>query len=126
MKGAREYSQLFETGQYDRLYITSSSHARGYTFRIQVLPKGEKALPNGSGNICLNKDAVEVYGILGGRPGWSEFYGWKHEGPWQSDFEALVLQRKSELEVKKNVQAAQHAEREKELLNRERELLASY
>ena len=126
MKGAREYSQLFKTGQYGRLYITSSSHARGNTFRIQVLPKGEEAQPNGDNNICLNKDAVEVYGVIGGNPGWTEFYGWKYEGPWQSDFEAMVLQRKAELETEQHVQATQQAEREKELLNRERELLASY
>ena len=126
MKGAREYSQLFKTGQYGRLYITSSSHARGNTFRIQVLPKGEEALPNGGNNVCLNKDAVEVYGIIGGNPGWTEFYGWKHEGPWKSDFDAMVLQRKSEIETERNVQAISLAESEKELLNREHELLASY
>jgi len=126
MKGAREYSQLFKTGQYGRLYITSSSHARGNTFRIQVLPKGEEALPNGDNNVCLNKDAVEVYGVIGGNPGWTEFYGWKHEGPWQSDFDAMVLQRKSEIETERNVQAISLAESEKELLNREHELLASY
>lgn len=74
MKGAREYSLLFETGQYGRLYITSGSHARGKTFHIQVLPKDELAIPNGDNNACLNEDAVEVYGIIGGNPGWTEYY----------------------------------------------------
>jgi len=29
MNGAREFAYLFETGQYDRFYIVSGSHARG-------------------------------------------------------------------------------------------------
>ena len=63
MKGT-EKAHLFKTGQYGRLYITSGSHARGNTLRIQVLPEGEIAIPNGSGNTCLNKDAVIVYDVI--------------------------------------------------------------
>ena len=90
MKGARGYAGLFETGQYGKLYIVSGSHARGKTFHIQVLPEGERAISNGAGNLCVNENAVEVYGIVGGQPGWTEYYGWKHEGPWQDDFKAEV------------------------------------
>ena len=119
MEGAREYAELFETGQYGRLYITSSSHARGKTFHIQVLPKGEKAKPNGDNNICLNKGAVEVYGVIGGNPGWTEFYGWKHEGPWQSDFEQMIIKRKDEINNEQITQANLRCKREKEALERE-------
>lgn len=97
MKGARHYAQLFETGQYGRLYITSGSHARGLTFRIQVLPQGEQAKGNGRNNLCLNPDAVEVYGIISGNPGWTEEYGWKYRGPWIEDFQDLVVKQKRKL-----------------------------
>lgn len=96
MNGARQYAQIFKTGQYGRLYIVSSQHARGKTFRIQVLPKDEKAMPNGEGNLCLNENAVEVYGIIEGQPGWSESYGWLHMGPWQQDFYKLAAERDAE------------------------------
>lgn len=91
MEGAREYAELFTTGQYGKLYIVSGDHARGRTFRIQVLPAGEKAIPNGESNLCLNNDAVLVYGERGGRLGWTEYYGWIHKGTWEADFERLVL-----------------------------------
>jgi len=90
MFGAREFAKLFKTGQYGRFYIVSGNHARGRTFRIQILPEGESAIPNGENNLCLNKNAVEVYGITGGHPGWSETYGWLHKGPWQEDFHKLA------------------------------------
>jgi hypothetical protein len=123
MKGANEYSKLFSTGQYGRLYIVSGSHARGRTFHIQILPTGEKAEENGENNLCLNFNAVEVYGILGGQPGWSEYYGWIYTGPWQKDFEKLVETRKKEIATeqihlklhKKNVEKAKN-ERIKKLL----------
>ncbi len=98
MKGAREYAKYFCTGQYGRLYITSGYHARGKTFHIQVLPEGEEAISNGSNNLCLNENAVEVYGIIGGNPGWTEAYGWLHQGKWQADFYELLEQKKQEKE----------------------------
>jgi DNA-binding XRE family transcriptional regulator len=96
MKGT-EKAHLFKTGQYGRLYITSGSHARGRTLRIQVLPEGEKALPNGSGNECLNKNAVTVYDAISGQRGWTEVYGWLHEGKWQDDFRKLVVDAEKEI-----------------------------
>lgn len=94
MKGADEYAKLFETGQRGRLYIVSYSHARGPCFHIFVLPDGEKAIPNGTSNAPLNKNGVEVYGITGGHPGWTETYGWLHHGKWVDDFDTLVGEAK--------------------------------
>jgi hypothetical protein len=69
MNGAREYATLFPGNtQVGRLALISGSHARGSTFRIYVLPEGEVMSENGRGNPPLNKDAVEVYGIVGGSP----------------------------------------------------------
>ncbi len=91
MKGAREFAELFKSGQYGRLYITAGGHARGSTFHIQVLPEGEKAVANSSNNLCTNADAVEVYGVVAGNPGWTEEYGWLLTGLWCSDFESMCL-----------------------------------
>jgi hypothetical protein len=126
MKGARKYAKLFKTGQYEQLYITSSSHARGMTFRIQVLPKDEKAEPNGSANQCLNSNAIEVYGVISGNPGWTEEYGWKHEGKWQEDFEKLVRSKEMELEAKEKMNQATTEEKAKEERERTKALLGAY
>lgn len=94
MEGAREYATLFESGQYGGLYIESGHHARGYTLQIYVLPLESTDKP-------ILSLAVKVYGIIGGQPGWSERYGWLHQGPWQEDFYNLVAGRKLQLKQKK-------------------------
>jgi hypothetical protein len=109
---------MFSTGQYGRLYLVSGCHARGKTFRLYVLPEGEAALSNGPSNGPLNADAVEVYGVTGGHPGWTETYGWLHHGKWEQDFAALVKMRRAhlaaavELRDKENAYAAE-AERQR-------------
>ena len=126
MNGAREYAKMFTTGQYGKLYITSGSHARGYTFSIQILPENEIAIPNGNQNVCINKNAVEVYGVIGGNPGWTESYGWIHKGMWVSDFEKLVEEKEREIQLsdakKQELKAKSIMDREKEIS----ELLKSY
>lgn len=98
MKGADEYCRLFtKAEQYGRLYLLPHYHARGKTFNIYVLPDGEDVIPNGGMNPPLNKDAVEVYGIVSGQPGWTEEYGWLHKGPWQEDFKMICENREREL-----------------------------
>lgn len=125
MKGARGYAELFETGQYGRLYIVSSYHARGKTFRIFVLPEGEDAIPNGP-NAPLNKDKVEVYGVVDGNPGWSETYGWKHFGKWQDDFQLLVTQRLFEKSEGEAITKLRIWEAEQNEKNRQQQLLSTY
>lgn len=90
MKSADDYCSVFEkTHQIDNLYFVVSSHARGKTFHIFILPQGEAVNPNGSRNPPLNPNAVEVYGIVSGQPGWTESYGWLHRGPWESDVQKI-------------------------------------
>ena len=126
MRGAREYANMFKTGQYGRLYIVSGSHARGKTFHIFVLPAGETAIGNGPNNASLNKDAVEVYGIISGQPGWTENYGWIHEGRWIDDFSNLCAVRKCDLEnIEADIQRGL-SERDKLTTLRKLELLATY
>jgi hypothetical protein len=75
MTGAREYAQLFESGKYGNFRIESGKHARGYEFHVFI---------------CTPEGEAEVYGILGGQPGWTEYYGWLYHGPWEYDFKKLV------------------------------------
>ena len=116
MIGADKYCKLFKSPkQFGRLYVVPGSHARGATFRIYVLPRGENAIKNGP-NAPLNIDAVEVYGIIGGQPGWTESYGWLHEGSWQKDFEAVCEIQKKMIRIAKEeaLAAATKRQREKE------------
>jgi hypothetical protein len=78
---------LFKTGQYDKLYITVSDYRGTPTIRIQVLPKDEEAKSNGSPNMCLNENAVIVYGQIEEN---STDYAWTHQGKWQDDFYKMV------------------------------------
>jgi hypothetical protein len=125
MQGAREFARLFRTGQYGRLYFVSQSHARGETFRIFVLPAGENPIPNGP-NAPLNKNAIEVYGIVSGQPGWTEKYGWLHRGPWQDDFHKIVENRKIEIFADLEEKEKIRAELEEETAQRVSALLAAY
>lgn len=126
MIGAREYANLFTTGQYGRFYFVSGSHARGKTFHIYLLPEGEEAIPNRGDNPPLNKDCVEIYGIIGGNPGWTEVYGWLHEGKWQLDFERMVAEIKRILEDKKETNKRVLKQKKKEENERIRNLLSDY
>ena len=93
MQGARKYAEMFSSGQHGRLYLVSGQHARGRTFHIWVLPSAEPV----AGMPWLVKDAVEVYGITSGQPGWTETYGWLHKGRWEQDFDELVQIRLAEI-----------------------------
>ena len=93
MKWAREYATIFRSGQYGKLYLSSGEHARGKTFHIWALPSDT----NITRTPWYNKDAVEVYGILGGQPGWTEYYGWLHRGKWEQDFAELLEKRRVEI-----------------------------
>jgi len=125
MKGA-EKAHLFKTGQYGRLYITSGSHARGNTLRIQVLPEGEIAIPNGRNNVCLNKDAVMVYDAVSGQLGWTETYGWLHKGKWQDDFRKLVVDAEKKIEYLRKQSEKSKAEKQKQEEERLSKLLSNY
>lgn len=125
MQGANEYATIFSTGQYGRLYLSSHYHARGKTFHIYVLPEGEAALPNGP-NRPLNNDAVEVYGITGGRPGWTEAYGWLYRGKWEQDFAALVETRRAEIAAGVARREQEKADAEAAERQRKADLLAAY
>ena len=122
MKGAKEYAKLLKTGQYGRLYVLSDRHARGLTFRIFVLPKGEKAVIKYKSNPPCN--AVEVYGATNGQLGWTEEYGWLYWGKWQKDFMELIenARREQIIEGEKRKICITRKDKEKE---KEKQLLLS-
>ena len=126
MNGANEYARLFDTGQHGRLYFVSGHHARGLTFKIYVLPKDEKAIPNGEQNAPLNDNAVCVYGELGGQPGWTEYYGWIEKGPWQEDFYKIVEVRKAEIAESKKQDEQSRKELDEKRNKEKLELLSTY
>lgn len=121
MNGAREYADIFRSGQHGKLFLASGSHARGRTFHIWVLPDGVK-----TDNPWFEPRAVEVYGVTSGQPGWTETYGWLHEGPWQEDFFALVEKRREEIAVAAAQREQKRAVSEAEVARRKEELLAAY
>lgn len=126
MKGAREYAGLFKTGQYGRLYIEVGKHARGRTFHIFVLPEGIDISLPGPGGRLVGIPSVEVYGIIGGNPGWTESYGWLHEGKWQADFDSLVKAQKAKALAAQDSNDRAKDDEHKADENRTAALLATY
>lgn len=122
MYGAREYASMFNTGQRGRLFLVSGSHARGKTFNIWLLPSEDRIV----GMPWAVKDTVEVYGVVGGQPGWTESYGWLHRGKWEQDFAALVEKRKAEIEEYKAQKEREKANAEEKERARVAQLLSSY
>jgi hypothetical protein len=122
MQGAREYAMMFSSGQRGRLYLVRGEHARGKTFHIWVLPSAELV----EGMPWSVKDAVEVYGITGGQPGWTETYGWLHRGKWEQDFSELVKMRQSEIAIDVAQRDKEKADLEAEDIKRKAMLLATY
>ena len=103
---------LFETEQIGQFYVVHGQHARGDTFEIQILPKGVKAVANGKGNLCLNSEAVLVYGQAGGISGWTDSYGWLIAGPWQASFRDLVKQRAAARHLQKKAESVTEDQRQ--------------
>lgn len=122
MRGAREYAELFGREQHGKLYLVPGSHARGRTFHIYILPSAEPL----DGSVYSCKDAIEVYGIVSGQPGWTESYDWLHRGRWEEDFAKVVSARREELAARENAAHERNvaAQREREL--RTQKLLDSY
>jgi hypothetical protein len=113
---------MFTSGQYGRLYLVCGEHARGKTFHIWVLPTAESV----AGMPWTVKDAVEVYGITGGQPGWTETYGWLHRGKWEQDFAALVASRRADIAAGVARREREKADAEAAERQRKASLLAAY
>jgi len=127
MIGTERFCKVFKKSeQIGRLYVLPHYHARGNTFRIYVLPEGEKVIENCGINPPLNNDAIEVYGVVGGNPGWTERYGWIHDGKWKIDFFYIVEQREEKQNRLKSNEDRYLQDKEKEESARVAALLYAY
>ena len=123
---ANDLCNLFSTGQYGRFYVVSNWD-RDPRFRIQILPEGEVAKPNGKSNLCLNSDAVLVYGHVANEIGnGKKDTDWIYKGKWVDDFGRMVVQARAKIEEDRTV--AQSLALEKQRLENERiqKLLSQY
>ncbi len=124
MKGANEYCEIFRKGQHGRLYLYPSSHARGPTFAIYLLPEG--AVVESGEYPWGIKDHVEVYGMVSGQRGWTETYDWIHRGKWCEDFQTLIDERKKEIAIREEKRAQVQARKDIEAQDKLSGLLKSY
>lgn len=119
MMGADDYCAVFrETEQFGKILLVPSSHARGATFNIYILADGIEYNRKTCESPQYRKDSVEVYGILGGEPGWTEYYGWLHQGKWVKDFRDIYIKRKCKIEqdnINRSKKAKEREEKEKEI-----------
>jgi hypothetical protein len=146
MKGARHYVQTINnaralSGEYKKgrrfidgkLLIELGQHARGYTLRVSVISR-EAAdrlatlSPEEDPMTCFNQgDLVEVFGDLGnGQPGWTEEYGWLHEGPWQADFIQYIERCQQQIAAAEEKRRRESTEAEARRAARVHEVLANY
>ena len=125
MQGAREFATLFaDNKKRGRLCPIAGSHARGKTFHLYIVPEGF-VVPTGMHPAGV-PGAVEVYGITGGQPGWTETYGWLHRGKWEHDFAALVESRRAEIAANNARRAAEDERRKDAERQKIADLLANY
>jgi hypothetical protein len=64
--------------------------------------------------------------MTGGQRGWTETYGWLHEGKWQDDFEALVSDRRAEIEASNAVRSQEASRAKAQDQNRVSDILSAY
>lgn len=127
MNGADEYCSVFrDTEQFGKILVVPSSHARGATFNIYILSDGVEYNKKTCESPQYRKDSVEVYGIIGGSPGWTEYYGWIHKGAWCKDFENIYKKRKSEIEQNNINRLKKIKEREAKEKELKKSLLDNY
>jgi hypothetical protein len=87
MQGAKEYAELFTTGQYGRLYMQADIRTdRRRTFRIWVVPANAQFRDT----ISRIHASVEVFGVVSGANTENETYGWIRRGRWVADVEAMA------------------------------------
>ena len=133
MKGATDYIDVFDRSgirKKGRLLIAPGRHARGFTLEVYVLSKedGELDIPLPSTEQVRKflENAVKVYGIVSGNPGWDEEYGWLHHGKWEEDFEWFVQELRYEKVMKEQNELIQMLVKQKAKQQKEEEFLKTY
>ena len=76
------------TFQYENVVFILSEHARGKTFNIWIYKTKD---------IKDTDEHLEVYGMTGGQPGWTETYGWLCYGTWKDFIEEYMRNIESQV-----------------------------
>lgn len=100
--------------QYENIVFLLMEHARGKTFKIWIYETSDI-------QHYIKDEHLEVYGITGGDPGWTESYGWVKKGAWIDYIEKYfnsLREYKCDCEYKNRVEEQDAAAREQELENR--------
>ena len=118
-----EAAAYLKTGRYGDLYVQIDRHARGKTLHVFVLSEHFNESADAP---QFSQDAVEVYGIICGQPGWTEQYGWIRKGPWVEDFEALVADAKEAIRIKDEKEKAIRQEIAMKKEQYKEQILAAY
>lgn len=80
-------------------------------------------------HICIENESderLEVYGILGGNPGWSEYYGWTKQGPWVKYIENLLDELEREINAKDRCVQSKTEEDKQRQLQAEQEKIKKF
>ncbi|MEC2463761.1 hypothetical protein P9X10_02440 [Bacillus cereus] len=82
---------------HGNLVFVKSTHARGKTFHIFIAEDPTQTHEQ------IRDTALEVYGVTGGQLGWTETYGWIHEGPWVDAVDQYFATLENKLHLSKEL-----------------------
>jgi hypothetical protein len=83
-------------------------------------------LETGKSVYSKTPNVVEIFGVLGGHPGWSEHYGWIHHGKWVDDFQKLVDEKLENNRIQSELDEEIKKQKEEASKNKIKSLLESY
>lgn len=106
-----EYAYRFRKGNVEFIL---SEHARGKTFRIELIDGASR---------------LEVYGVVRGQTGWDEEYGWTRKGTWVKpileylhNLEREIAEYEARLEEKRRAEEAERNRKIEETVDRFNEI----
>ncbi|PHE64431.1 hypothetical protein COF68_06230 [Bacillus toyonensis] len=85
---------------HGNVVFVTSTHARGECFQMFLVED-----PHASDERIKN-EALEVYGVVSGNPGWTEVYDWIHKGEWVEFIENYLRRLETQLQNISNEQRA--------------------
>ena len=125
MQGAREYVDIIQSGvrhgivqnltgygwyKYKNLLMLIGSHARGKTLEISVVDIDKFNTARDIKFYSLNCEKLEVYGVVSGQRGWTEVYGWLHDGRWKDLFGEMLEEIKEKNEEARKLEELKYKE----------------
>ncbi|PGF05175.1 hypothetical protein [Bacillus toyonensis] len=90
---------------HGNLIFVKATHGRGKTFRIFITEDPTQSHEQ------IKETALEVYGVTGGQLGWTETYGWIHEGAWVDAIEQYFATLSNTLHLLKETRKKEKEEK---------------